>query len=141
MVRLPITPVEVGRLHRLAGTGDRNRMTDKTSNNATVPDKHALEALVQRNDLFVRLSRIQRSISHRAPLNEVLDAITVGASELLGDQIVSLRLVDEDDPSSTLMVSGYGVPERLRRSLFRSPVGQGVGGLAIREDRLVVEND
>jgi K+-sensing histidine kinase KdpD len=29
----------------------------------------------------------------------------------------------------------------LRRSLFRSPVGQGVGGLAIREDRLVVEND
>jgi hypothetical protein len=141
MVRLPITAVEVGRLHRLAGTGDRDRMTDKSSTNTTVPDKHALEALVQRNDLFVRLSRIQRSISHRAPLNEVLDAITVGASELLGDQIVSLRLVDEDDPSSTLMVSGYGVPERLRRSLFRSPVGQGVGGLAIREDRLVVEND
>jgi K+-sensing histidine kinase KdpD len=116
-------------------------MTDKTASNTTVPDKQVLEALVQRNDLFVRLSRIQRSISHRAPLNEVLDAITAGASELLGDQIVSLRLIDEDDPSSTLLVSGYGVPDRLRESLLRSPIGQGVGGLAILEARLVVEND
>jgi K+-sensing histidine kinase KdpD len=115
-------------------------MTDETTVN-TLPDKHALEALVQRNDLFVRLSQIQQSMSHRAPLQEVLDAITAGASELLGDQVVSLRLVDENDASSTLLVSSYGVPDRLRELLLRIPVGQGVGGLAIREDRLIVEND
>jgi K+-sensing histidine kinase KdpD len=115
-------------------------MTDETTVN-TLPDKHALEALVQRNDLFVRLSQIQQSISHRAPLQEVLDAITAGASDLLGDEVVSLRLVDENDASSTLLVSSYGVPDRLRELLLRIPVGQGVGGLAIREDRLVVEND
>ena len=115
-------------------------MTDEATVN-TLPDKHALEALVQRNDLFVRLSQIQQSMSHRAPLQEVLDAITAGASELLGDQVVSLRLVDENDASSTLLVSSYGVPDRLRELLLRIPVGQGVGGLAIREDRLIVEND
>ena len=115
-------------------------MTDETKT-STASGGLFIEALVQRNNLFERLSRIQRSMSHRAPLDEVLDAITAGASELVGDEVVGLRLIDEDDPSSCLLVSSSGVPEKLRESLRRSPVGDGVGGLAIREDRLVVEHD
>jgi K+-sensing histidine kinase KdpD len=114
-------------------------MTEETTT-STGQYKHALDALLQRNELFERLSRIQRSMSHRAPLREVLDAITAGASELLGDEVVGLRLIDEDDPSSCSLVSSSGVPDHLAESLRRTPVSQGVGGMAIREDRLVVEH-
>ena len=39
----------------------------------------AIDELLQRQRLFERLTRIQRSISHPAPLHEVVDAIVTGA--------------------------------------------------------------
>ena len=100
-----------------------------------------IENILQRQRLFERLARIQRSISHHAPLQEVLDAITAGACELLGDEVVGLRLIDEDDPSHCVIVSSFGVKASLVDSLRRSKVGDGAGGLAILENRLVVLDD
>ena len=100
-----------------------------------------LDVLLQRQKLFERLARIQRSISHHAPLPSVLDSITAGASELLGDEVVGLRLIDEDDPSYCVLASTCGLSPETLESIRRTPLGQGVGGLAIQENRLVVEQE
>ena len=100
-----------------------------------------IENLLQRQRLFEKLARIQRSISHHAPLQEVLDSITSGACELLDDEVVGLRLIDEDDPSHCIIVSSYGVKAALFDSLRRTKIGEGAGGLAILENRLVVWED
>jgi diguanylate cyclase (GGDEF)-like protein len=96
-----------------------------------------LASLRERQTLLERLSRIQRSISSRQPLDEVLDAIVAGAAELLGDDIVGLRLLDPDDPAYMVMASAIGLPARLMAATSRQPVGQGIGGQAIVENRLV----
>src|SRR6188472_2733165 len=76
-------------------------------NSAVVPESEAvgggletLEVLRVRQQLLERLSRIQRSILHGAPLEEVFAAIAAGAAELLGDPVSGLRLVDEHDPAA-----------------------------------------
>jgi hypothetical protein len=58
-----------------------------------------LASLRERQKLLERLSRIQRSIVSRSALEDVLESIVGGARELLGDEVVGLRLVDESDPS------------------------------------------
>lgn len=73
---------------------------------AQAEENSRLLAVVQeRQTLLERLFRIQRSISHRVPIQEVLDSITEGAAELLGDEVAALRLVDGDDPGFTQLVS------------------------------------
>lgn len=103
--------------------------------------KERLEALQERQLLLERLTRIQRSISHRAPLQEVMDAITQGARDLLGDEIAGIRLIDQEDPSYVNLVSVTGVSEKQFEALKRGPVGEGAGGRAIAENRLVVIDD
>ncbi|HEX6540059.1 MAG TPA: EAL domain-containing protein [Candidatus Dormibacteraeota bacterium] len=100
-----------------------------------------LTLLQERQALLERLSKIQVSISRRAPLPEVLDAVVAGAHELLGDEVVGLRLLDKDDPRYLNLVSSVGVTRPLRGSLKRTPVGEGVGGRAVLEDRLVIVQD
>ena len=39
------------------------------------------------------------------PIGEVLDSITEGAAELVGDDTASLRIIDETDPNHTLLLS------------------------------------
>ncbi len=108
-------------------------------------DKHdqptQLESLRERQRLLERLTKIQRSISHRAPLQEVMDSITQGAVELLGDEIAGIRLIDPEDPSYVNLVSVVGVTPEQFESLKRGPVGEGAGGRAIAENRLVIIND
>ncbi len=100
-----------------------------------------LRELVERNELLRKLSKIQRSISHRAPLQEVLDAITAGAAELLGDEVVGLRLFDPDDPEWMITRSVIGLTPELTASVERTRVGDGAGGLAVKENRLVIVED
>lgn len=101
----------------------------------------AVDSLRERQLLLERLTRIQRSISHRAPLQEVLDAITQGAHELLGDEVVGLRLVDPEDPEFVILASAVGVTEEQMKTLRRGSVKEGAGGRAIAEDRLVIIDD
>lgn len=100
-----------------------------------------LEALRVRHGLLDRLSRIQRSISHGAPLEEVFSAIAAGAAELLGDPVAGLRLIDEDDPTAMVLVASTGLaPEQLAQ-VRRGAVGEGAGGRAIVENAVVVVED
>jgi diguanylate cyclase (GGDEF)-like protein len=101
-------------------------------------NQRLLVAVQERQTLLERLFRIQRSISHRLPIGEVLDSITEGAAELLGDDTASLRIVDETDPSQTILLSTVGIDSSVVRTLQRAPLGQGVSGQAILRRRLVV---
>jgi len=100
-----------------------------------------LRSLRERSRLLERLVRIQRSISHRAPLQDVVDAITTGASELLGVGLVTLRLHDDADPGWLRLISSYGLPPAQQAALRRIRIGEGVGGAAYAEQRLVVVDE
>src|SRR5919197_4214541 len=97
--------------------------------------------LQERQRLLEQLSRLQRAIANRAPLQEILDAITAGAAELLGDEVVALRLLDTDDPSYTVTMSSCGLRPELAERLWRIPASSGVGGRAITEGTLVCAHD
>ncbi len=104
-------------------------------------ERDLLASLKERQALLERLARIQRSIFHRAPLREVLATICTGAAELLGEDCVGLRLLDRDDPTQLVMVSSVGVRPDSVRPHWRTKVGEGVGGRAVSEGRLIVVED
>jgi diguanylate cyclase (GGDEF)-like protein len=104
-------------------------------------ERELLASLQERQDLLERLARIQRSIFHRAPLAEVLDTICTGAAELFGDDTIGLRLLDPEDPTQLVMVSQVGVRPAVCGPSWRTKVGEGVGGRAVSEGRLVVAED
>ncbi|MGI8684612.1 MAG: putative bifunctional diguanylate cyclase/phosphodiesterase, partial [Acidimicrobiales bacterium] len=126
---------------RMLRTLEAERSSREKSERQAEENADLLTSLQVRQDLLERLFRIQRSISHRAPITEVLDAITEGAAELLGDDVVGLCLLDPDDPSMLIMVSSRGMGEKLTRSLTRSAIDVGVGGLVTAAGRLVVTHD
>jgi signal transduction histidine kinase len=95
-------------------------------------------AMLERQKLLERLVRIQRSISLRAPLQEVLDSITAGAMELLLTDTAGLRVIDPRDPDRMILVSSSGIPAEMESAIRHRRVGEGVGGRAILENRLVV---
>jgi diguanylate cyclase (GGDEF)-like protein len=101
-----------------------------------------LVALLRERQTFLeRLSKIELSISRRAPLPKVLDAIVAGAHELLGDEVVILRLVDRNDPRFMNVVSSVGVSRQMLARVRRLPLTQGAAGRCIREDRLIMFDD
>ena len=126
---------------RMLRTLEAERGSREKSERQAEENAQLVISLQERQDLLERLFRIQRSISHRAPIGEVLDAITEGAAELLGDDVVGLRLIDPDDPLILTMVSSRGMSEALTRSLGRSAIDAGVGGLVTTAGQLVVTHD
>ncbi len=100
-----------------------------------------LESLRTRQRMLEKSAAIQRSISRRAPLQSVLDSIIEAAAELLNAEVVGLRMVDEDDPDGIVAVALLGVPAELAGEIHRGRVGEGAGGRAISEGRLVVMHD
>jgi len=70
-----------------------------------------------RRNLLEQLSRVHATISRRAPLEEVLEAIVIGAANLLGDEMAAIRLVDGHDPHGTVMGAAHGFSDELRQSL------------------------
>ncbi len=93
---------------------------------------------LRRQTMLQRLARIQRSISHRAPLGDVLDAITEGAAELVAQEVVALVLVDPDEPSTMVTASSVGLTSEQLAATYRRGRDQGVAGQALEEDRLVM---
>lgn len=126
------------RLSRAAGRERRLRAAAERQSREHEALRSSLE---ERNQLLGRLARIQRSISYRAPLQEVFDAITSGASTLLGIAAVGLRIVDPEDPDQVVMISSHGLGQEELDELRTSPKTLGLGGRAIRENRLVVQYD
>ncbi len=64
-----------------------------------------LDTLGQRQRLLESLLTIQRAISHRAPLQTVLDAVTTGAAALLSDAFVALVLNEPHDGRNRIVSS------------------------------------
>jgi diguanylate cyclase (GGDEF)-like protein len=101
-----------------------------------------LASLQERHRLLEQLSRIQRAITRRAPLQSILDTITSGAQQLLGDDVAALRMVDPDDPRMMLLVSQTGLPDALAKQIWRVPPEEaGATGQAALRDELVVMAD
>ncbi len=98
-----------------------------------------LASLQDRHRLLEQLSEVQRAITRRAPLQQILDAITDGAQELLGDDVAVLRMLDPDDPEILLLASCTGFPNDVIRRLWRLPLAEaGVTGQATLRNELVV---
>ncbi len=94
----------------------------------TVRALELVASLRSRQALLERLAQIQRSIVRRTDLDSLLDAIVDGARELIGDQVVTLRLLDEDDPTLLRLVASAGlVKETDRARVRRIPEGADVG--------------
>ena len=95
------------------------------------------EQLAERQELSTRMFRIQQSISHRAPLQEVLDSITHGAADLLRVEVVGLRVsaLEDDDIAYTSLL---GYSSAMRDNFARLPLDHGFAGRAFVEDGLVV---
>src|SRR3954454_3656555 len=100
-----------------------------------------LAVVRERNRLLARLARIQRSISHHAPLQEVLDTITAGAAELLGDDVAGLALRESNDTDDLTIVSVYGIAEAMQRRTRRRKRSEGISGRAVVAQRLIVIED
>jgi transcriptional regulator with GAF, ATPase, and Fis domain len=99
-----------------------------------------LASLEERRRLLDQLSKIQRSISHRTRLEEVLKAIVDGARGLLEADVVALWLIDTNDPDWLISMGIEGATKEMRLPR-RIPVTQGTAGLAISEGRLVCTDD
>ena len=99
-------------------------------------------SLRERQRLLEQLSRIQRAITRREPLDRILDTITDAAQKLFGDEAVGLRMFDPDARDMLVLVASRGLPDEVATRLWRVPVSdRGVSPTAVRLDRLVVRND
>ncbi len=100
-----------------------------------------VEQLRSRQQLLEQLGIVQRALARRAPLQDVLDAITAGAGTLLAADVVALRLVDADDPEHTRLASARGMSELQMRQTRRLPLAVGVTGRAITTQQLISVTD
>jgi diguanylate cyclase (GGDEF)-like protein len=104
-------------------------------------NEQLVQALQEHQRLLEQLFRVQRAIANRAPLQEILDAITSGAAALFGEEMVGLQLFDTEDPAFLVLVSAAGLPDAVVRQAWRVPAGTGIGGAAVRYGRLVHAQD
>jgi diguanylate cyclase (GGDEF)-like protein len=97
--------------------------------------------LHDRDALLHQLSGIQRALSQRVPLQEILDAIVAAAAELIGDETVNLRLLDPNDSTHLIRVAGRGYSDGVEPFMKWIRPGDGAVGRAYAEGRLVVIED
>jgi diguanylate cyclase (GGDEF)-like protein len=90
------------------------------------------ESLREQQRLMVHVSDIQRAISRRDPLQNVLEMITSAAADLLGDEIVGLWVRDPDAPDRVRLLSALGLPATQLPALPLTEVG--AVGTAMRID-------
>jgi diguanylate cyclase (GGDEF)-like protein len=97
--------------------------------------------MLHRQQLLERLSTIQRMIVRRAEPRDVLHAVVTGAAELIGDDVVTLHLLDPLDHRAAVLMASVGLDPVLRAGSERTPADAGLGGRAIEADRLVVSDE
>jgi diguanylate cyclase (GGDEF)-like protein len=97
--------------------------------------------MFHRQQLLERLSTIQRMIVRRAEPRDVLHAVVTGAAELIGDDVVTLHLLDPLDHRAAVLMASVGLDPVVRAGSERTPADEGLGGRAIAADRLVVSDE
>src|SRR5215212_9313922 len=125
------------RLFRLAAEERRQRHEAETQSEL---NQRLLDSLQERQELLERLARIQRSITHGAVREDVLDAICLGARELLGDDVAGLQLIPPDDPEVLELVAMRG-RDAIELRGVRAARGEGIASRAMAEGRLIVSED
>ncbi|GAA3436363.1 sensor domain-containing diguanylate cyclase [Kutzneria kofuensis] len=101
-----------------------------------------LASLQQRQRLLEHLFDVQRAISRRRPLPQVLDMIAAAARQLLGDGAVGLWLRDDSDPQQISLVAGAGLAVDIERETPTMPLAEaGTVGAAIMSGGVVVCED
>ncbi|HEX4578742.1 MAG TPA: EAL domain-containing protein [Candidatus Dormibacteraeota bacterium] len=105
---------------------------------ALAAERSMSDNLQKRQALLERLSSIQRSITRRVPLDDVLNTITASARDLLDVEMATLRLIDQQSPGEMLLAAQDGLPADVARSIHRTNVGEGASGRAVADDRLIV---
>src|SRR3546814_9359747 len=102
LARIGILMVDVEQHRRIE---DQLQASVRAERQRFTENRELLVSLRERQALSDRLFRIQRKISSRAPLQDVLDSITAGASDLLRDEVTGLRLIDAARPDILRLVS------------------------------------
>ncbi|MDX6637587.1 MAG: hypothetical protein QOJ01_1098 [Solirubrobacterales bacterium] len=118
---------------------NERRMRSETELHAK-ENARLLVALRERQELLERLSRLQRSIVDRQPIHVVLADVVESGRELLGDDIVVVRLIDPDDPGHASVAASYGLESDAFDARRRSPVDDGVSGQAMMQGALVISD-
>ena len=126
---------------RMLGLLEDERALRAESERQAADNARLLASLEERRALHEQIARLQETMSHRTPLQEVLDAIVNGAGDLLGAEMAALRLVDVDDPGFAVLVASRGMPDEALAAAKRTPVDQGVAGRVIAEGGLVTADD
>jgi diguanylate cyclase (GGDEF)-like protein len=101
---------------------------------------HTLEKERERRELLGRLSRIQRSFSHHAPLQEVMGAIAEGAAKLLGESSAGVSLIDPNNPGQIVAAALVGQESDAPDHVVGHPAGA-ILRRAIETESLVVIED
>ena len=96
--------------------------------------------MFHRQQLLERLSTLQRMIVRRAEPRDVLHAVVTGAAELIGDDVVTLHLLDPLDHRAAVLMASVGLDPVLKADTERTPADEGLGGRAIAADRLVMSD-
>ena len=125
-------------LHRLqTEQALRERSEQQAEENATL-----LASLRERQRLVEHLARIQRAISRRAPLQQIIDSAVTSITMLLGADAVRLVLLDPHDATQlTLAASDGRHAERATRQWRRPISAYGIAERAMATDEIVAEND
>jgi diguanylate cyclase (GGDEF)-like protein len=98
-----------------------------------------MDSLRQRQRLMEHLYGIQRSISRRMPLQEVLETIVHCVNELLNDDLVGLWLSDPGDRDTMLLIASAGLDSSAAGQLWRiAPAEAGAAGRAVIDDDLAI---
>jgi len=118
---------------------EAERALRELSERQVLENARLLRSLQERQRLMEALSAIERAISRREPLQQILDTVTQGARQLLGDDVAGLRLIDPDDASCLLLVSVDGLDAELAKRVWRVPTDEvDVCGRAVVRNGLVV---
>jgi diguanylate cyclase (GGDEF)-like protein len=106
---------------------------------AQAAENAALNAsLRHRQRLLEHLFDIQRAITRRQPLQQVLDMITVAARDMLDGDMVVLWLRDAQDADQARIASSVGLPAGVYGLPPVRLAEAGAAGAAMRTDSLVI---
>ncbi|MEN3307521.1 MAG: hypothetical protein V7603_3723 [Micromonosporaceae bacterium] len=114
-----------------------HEMRERSDRHAAV-NKRLVTELREHQRLLEHLFEIQRAISRREPLQQILDTITGAAHDLLRDDIVGLWLLDDGDPDRAWLRSVVGLDAAQARQHPPVPLTEaGAAGAAMLVDRPV----
>ncbi|HLL67702.1 MAG TPA: sensor domain-containing diguanylate cyclase [Micromonosporaceae bacterium] len=125
---------------RMLRTLETEHAMRERSDRQAAENAELLVSLQQRQRLLEHLFEIQRAISRRVPLDQILDRIINATSGLLGDDVIGLWLRDGAAEDRAKLAASAGLdPDAAKRLPAVLLIDAGLAGAAMLQDRLVVQ--